>query len=399
MTFPLEAGDAPTSASATYRPISVLAIVGLGLGLVSCLIFAVDAYWFLLFVSVPAFLISLIALRRIRRSEGTLAGERVASTGIIFSLISGLGWTTSYLTTYGIIRQESSRFVNGWLDKLRQGKSVESFLDTKSPLNRHLGFPLEDLPKLRARFPPKEGYDPYRHALLINLALRYGERLEWEPGGVAGWGYSDRAYHVIYRYHLRCPEYQGEVRILTASMSTNAADAPPRSWFVNLQYSDTSALQLTPYGKELKEVQRAAVDRIDKWLLEFTVKPVQRGGLRAGSLLTFLPTENVLWSLGAAAIAAEHGPGEAGRQGNDPSAQEPEFEKLRAALSRESGWIPVTQPILVKDRKDDAWELTYELVLRSGTTTLDFQVTAREDPISHQWQITSGKLLGPTSKN
>ncbi len=259
----------PVSSEESYRPISPLAIVGLGLGLLSVVTWF-DFPWLLLFLPLPGLIISMIARRRIRHSEGTLAGEWVAAAGIALCLINGLGWVTMHLTKGEIIRREAKQFAEGWFAKLRESKepAAEAFLDTVSPRDRQVNLDPDDMLKsLRGSFPPNQ-YVNFRNSPLPSLLLRHGEAVKWTPRGMREWDYQQGGYRVEYRYQVETPEYQPmDVILVLRTVEVTGPKGRRREWMVDLNQSRFAAEPApNERGREMAQAATAAQETLKKWV-------------------------------------------------------------------------------------------------------------------------------------
>ncbi len=357
----------PVSSEESYRPISPLAIVGLGLGLLSVVIWF-DFPWLLLFLPLPGLIISMIARRRIRRSEGTQAGEWVAAAGIALCLINGLGWVTMHLTKGEIVRREAKQFAEGWFAKLREGKEAEAFLDIVSPRDRQVALDPEDMLKsLRGSFPGNQ-YVNFRNSALPSLLLRHGEAVKWTPRGMQAWDYQQGGYRAEYRYQLETPEYQPmDVILVLRTVEVTGPKGRRREWMVDLNQSRFAAEPVpTERGREIAQaaaeaqaawekcVELLATDKRDEALA--MVKP---NGAHAGV--------NALFD----AMKKETG----GRGGIRPMPALPLADPLR-------GRIP---------------EVKLHGLLDAGRSFFEYQATLTKDN-GKGWQVTECTYLGKVSK-
>src|SRR5947208_10532966 len=87
-------------------------------------------------VSVLGTLLALAALVHIRRSEGTVAGGKLAFWSLLLSVFFGLGYAAYYVATYFAIRQQADNFTQSWFKKLEEGKINQAFLQGQNPATR-----------------------------------------------------------------------------------------------------------------------------------------------------------------------------------------------------------------------------------------------------------------------
>lgn len=173
----------PEGELAQYRSLSPLALLALVLGLLSGLAMLDPMAWLL-----PALglLVSLVALRRIRRDEAALAGRGLARAGLALSLVFAVAAPTDWLLYRYLVRREALRFAGYWFQLLGEGQVHKAFLLTVEPKSR---LPLDvSLPEMcrRASFlcDELEGYRKDRlvkeiEALGPHAVIRFSE-IDWQ---------------------------------------------------------------------------------------------------------------------------------------------------------------------------------------------------------------------------
>ena len=257
----------------TYRPLSLLAVLALAFGLVSPLLFVIDAYWYCFLVPVPGIFLSLLARREVLRSEGTVAGYVPATLAAVLTVGAGVGWITKALVVQAIVDYESRRFLDAWFKKLAAGQIGAAFLDTQKPDQRRVNFDVEDQRYLRLHFPGRKeeslnAFDNYLHNQLINLMHRYGERVQLrylgrqEHGMVAG-----EQRFVNHAYELTAPagRYLAVVRV--ESDYETIATGRRRGWYVRMLGRELrGTLELTPYGRGFLDAATSAEHALKGWL-------------------------------------------------------------------------------------------------------------------------------------
>lgn len=365
---------APVPLADSYRPLSLLAIVGLGVSIISLLVFVYDAFWLVMFFVVPGLLISLIASYRIRHSEGTLAGEAVAKAGMVISLIAGLFWATTKVTTYLIIRHESKAFLQAWLEKLRLGKEGEAFVDTVSPERRSAAPAVWDPKLLRAQYPVPEGqgnaYDNFRSNALVELLLRYGDAVQWRYLNAQDSVYAPEAFQgmVRYRYHLTTPALATELIFSVRSAKRDTPAGPRREWYVDLPGAQFQPQEVTPYGKALERAQLDTLTQLKTWI----------------------------WYI------SEDRQEEA-RKVLDPKADDRSFQAfdqfysaLRIeAKAKEFANLNLLPPILLKDAQNGSeWELSYRGMISAGPRDVEYEIIVKNPQPSSADPQTIQKASG-----
>lgn len=116
-----------------YRSLSPHALVGLVLGLLSGLALLDPIAWVL---PVLGLVVSLVALRRIRRDEAGLAGRGLARAGLVLSLLLAVAAPTDWFLYRYLVGREAVRFAGYWFELLGEGQVHKAFLLTVDPKSR-----------------------------------------------------------------------------------------------------------------------------------------------------------------------------------------------------------------------------------------------------------------------
>jgi hypothetical protein len=139
-------GDSPDGPE--YRALSLAAITGFALAVLFAAVlalFAVVAWhtetalgmrWDVLLVPFAAAVVSALGWLRVRQSEGTKAGAKLAVAGIVVSLIAGGSYGAYVVAAWLAMGQTASEFAVEWMNKIREEKIDEAFRDTLPPENR-----------------------------------------------------------------------------------------------------------------------------------------------------------------------------------------------------------------------------------------------------------------------
>ena len=128
--------DVSANEEASYRRLSVPALLAFLFGVLSFVIYF--SVWFF-FIAVIGITLALVAVWSIRRSEGTLFGIGLAHCGLALSLISLISVSVYWpYYSYGL-RLEGNRFFRIWFDALQEGNI---------PLAKGMGSPYWERPRL-----------------------------------------------------------------------------------------------------------------------------------------------------------------------------------------------------------------------------------------------------------
>jgi hypothetical protein len=285
----------PISEPTTYRPISGFAIAGFAAACVFALMVLVVAavallkgepffypVWVLL-LPTAGLVISLVARSQIRNSEGTRAGEKLATYGIWISLLTGLGYFVYDRVTGLAVTSQANTFLtdvredSGFFPHLIKGASdttelYTAFLLTLPPTQRGTIRP-QDHAGIRKMHEssPDGGPGPlasFRSHLVVKMitSAPSGE-VKVEPLGVQAWEYSERAYSVRRVYRITTPEAEADFSILVMSNEGETA-GEPRRWFVPLRQVGMPKdrhVKLTSLGEGIQVLRQAARINLYGW--------------------------------------------------------------------------------------------------------------------------------------
>src|SRR5216684_3189869 len=193
-----------------YRRISGFAITSLAFAVSFAVCLVMATLWGLRDRSpllLPAFVqalpvigaaLALTAMYLIRNSEGTLAGMKLAVWGWWLSVVFGLGYGAYYGATSLAVQKQAEDFALGWLNKVKDGKFGDAFMDTQDPANRQK-LKSEALDQINIQFlmamgMPKDGVlrpplDVFRENPLVHLIEQGGAATQIVPLAVKSWDF------------------------------------------------------------------------------------------------------------------------------------------------------------------------------------------------------------------
>ena len=106
-----------------YRAISTSGVLSLGLGVLSFTALIFPLFWIF---PVLGFLLALLSLRRIGKSDSHLTGRRVAVAGLLLSLLFGSMATTRYSMRQFIINNQAEDFATLWFTLFQEGSLLKA---------------------------------------------------------------------------------------------------------------------------------------------------------------------------------------------------------------------------------------------------------------------------------
>ncbi|GEM_PF-4834358 len=266
-----------------YRPLSGRALGGLA---ISCLFGGVVALnasmavllgtpfffsnWTLL-LAIAGFVVSWWGMSDIRNSEGTKAGQKLATYGMWISLVSGTGYFAySYFTGLALSQQALAFFLNeedGFFTHLRkvaQDKTElnRAFLLTLPAPDRGGVNPADESKMVKSFDKPGQDGAPgnlsrFRSDHLVLGISKGGSAVSIESLGVHSWKFEQRSYHVTCLFRVKSPESIAEVGI-TVRSSEGEAEGQSRQWFVDMTNYSYRPLLNTPFGEGMARLRANA---------------------------------------------------------------------------------------------------------------------------------------------
>jgi len=119
---------------AEYRAMSVSAVAGLILGLLSAVALVDPLAWL---IPLGGVLLCVLALQRIARAAPALIGRKAALAGLVLSVLFGTAAVADRMTYRALMRSEGQRFARLWFDLLAQRDPKKAFQLTLAPRERH----------------------------------------------------------------------------------------------------------------------------------------------------------------------------------------------------------------------------------------------------------------------
>jgi hypothetical protein len=288
-----------------YRPLSLVALVGAGLaGLFAAVVvigglvafFSGDPWllpvWSAL-VPITAGVLSALGLVQIQRSEGTLAGEKLARWGLALSVVVGLGYWAYVGTTYFAISREAEGFGRGFLEKLTHAEVLSAFRYTLPPGER----PADDAnlrDQVEGRFNSvgqggtKGAFANFSQAEYVRVLGIGGTGTTFESLGVEDCTYTRGGYQVRLLYQVSTPQTSAVLDMTLQASEGKRSEG--RRWQVLWEKTGMRrdlASKITDEGASLFSAARDS----GEFLLKTWNPAIEKGELEEAFLQTLPPAE------------------------------------------------------------------------------------------------------------
>jgi hypothetical protein len=286
----------PAAEPIAYRPVSGFAVAGVALGGLFAVMVIVAAI-FGLYQGAPFFypswivvlpaaglVLSLVARSRIRGSEGTQAGETVASWGIWLGLLFGLGYFVYFQVTGQAVTSQANAFFmdlgpdSGFFPHLQNATAKKTdlyaaFLLTLPATGRGNIRPEDEAGIIRAYETSGPDGTPGKlanfrdHVLVRFLTTPDPKDVRIEALGVQGWDYEDRSYKVRRLYRFTTPEAVLDMAMPAWSTEGESAGEPRRWWLPLPLIGRPSDKQIrrTPFGEGLSVIRFSMTNALFRW--------------------------------------------------------------------------------------------------------------------------------------
>ena len=132
------ADSSEDSVVGNYRSVSITAVTGLLLGVLSVAALLGPAFWLL---PVAGILVSLRAMRIIGTADSVLVGRKLALTGLFLSAVCGAAGPADWLGTRWYLERSAQPFVDAWFAALAHGEPQKALQLKAMPGHRR---PLDD---------------------------------------------------------------------------------------------------------------------------------------------------------------------------------------------------------------------------------------------------------------
>jgi hypothetical protein len=254
-----------------YAPVAPLAVVALGISVVTALIIA--GLWLtanhsgkpiyqpaLLLPGLAGAVIALVAGKQIRASDGTKSGRKLASVALWTAGLTCAIYIAYLIAVDLAIRNESSKFSIAWIDKVATAPSEAALLDCLDPATRQSIDP-QDHNGIRERFDNELA--AFRRNDIIRLIRRSSVSHDVKLLGIREWSLADGGYVVHQVFEFHGPEGKFELRCPVLGRDMPAMGR--RSWQVSARRLDMASREMTALGRLVFDLQLESHRHLMEW--------------------------------------------------------------------------------------------------------------------------------------
>jgi hypothetical protein len=203
----------------SYRKLSVLAIIALLLGLASPLCFGAPL---LMTIPIAGTIISILALRHIAASGGTLAGNWAAVIGLVLCVGCAVAPFTRNFVLQTMRTQQADEFVREWLSEIVAGKTEHAFKLSTDSLRR------PPPPEPGSKSPPIDPYTTFLTQPMVKALLAVGANPEIRAEESSG-SYDAPSFQRVYvrqRYRITPKAGEAGAQPLVIDVTAERAKLP-----------------------------------------------------------------------------------------------------------------------------------------------------------------------------
>jgi multisubunit Na+/H+ antiporter MnhB subunit len=250
--------------AAGYRPVSALAVAALivaGLTTFAVLLTWSMAWfirkrpilvWQLLLVGAVGLVLALLAIRAVRRSEGTRTGSRLALAAMWLSIFCLGGYGAYYFAIDTAVRQQAELAAQQFFDHLKKSEPELAFRMTRDP-GQQRGIE-SDAKKIRDRFGAGDLHQ-FMQTDLVRILRTWPDKSTITYVGAGERSDYPEGFVVELDYSLRTPEGQFDVDAWTRGVDDVTTGG--RDWQIIFPRTAVkSNFRLTRFGRICMELQK-----------------------------------------------------------------------------------------------------------------------------------------------
>ncbi|NBR05222.1 MAG: hypothetical protein EBT92_05565 [Planctomycetes bacterium] len=282
---PVFADSLPGDQDKGYKPISILAILGAVLGGLFVLTLSggfgaafffgtpwIMSPWVIFW---PAFsiLLSFFAYTRIKASDNTIGGEKLALWSMQITAIFILCYFANYAGTYFAVRNQADTFVKQWLGIIARGEIDKAFLLTLKPPRPSEESNLRTTFEITYNIAPdplsKGAYSAFKAKDYVRLIQFAGDTAaKFSLKSASSPVYEMGGYLVRLVYQLDLPDGTIDVAVSALGQESPTGGFKGRQWQVLLDGSGlTQKLKVNEESRKKFELSVSAIEFASKWCM------------------------------------------------------------------------------------------------------------------------------------
>jgi len=261
-----------------YQPVSGYAVAAVVVaGLFAVILTAVAIYAVisrrailseeLLILPIVGVILAVIGRAHIRNAEGTKTGLKLASVAWWVCVLGGAGFWAYLYANQLVLERESARFIDRFLDDLKNEKPHHAFLSLLPPEERVTPRVDPNSPEAFEVTYNPAGYGTYKNHDLVRLFQRNAPEVEYEHVGVKDMSQTQEGFQAMHIYKLRCAEgiYEVTVRLL----ASESRKGGKQMWRIPAQPGPhilVTTQQASQYGRLTAELELEASRFAADWM-------------------------------------------------------------------------------------------------------------------------------------
>lgn len=285
--FPQEFPEPEIETDEPYRALAVTALIGLFVALIYTVVVLFPAAVGILsgkpFLMAPwtlaipliAIIFCIIAKYQIQRAEGALAGQKLATWGILLSVFVGMGYWSYRTAVYFAIRQQARTYAEQWIDLIKRDELNRAILRTLPPL-KQMGLDDEEA-ALSVELPMHAEPGMIQRVTGMQLVAHIrkgGEKTELKFQGTSGLTFRDGGYQVELSYLATTPYVRFDLVVTAQGNIAPNNEYPGRRWFVVGHRTNIplgSPIVYTELGEAAERIISSGRATLNSWITNIQV--------------------------------------------------------------------------------------------------------------------------------
>jgi hypothetical protein len=263
-----------------YQPLSGYAVAAFGMAgafvvlLIVLLIAATFVkrsvfFYELLALPIVGLIFAVIGRSRIRNSEGTRTGMRLANSAWWICVLVGTGFGAYMLANEFVLEQKSARFANRFIEELKKGQKQHAFLYLLPPEEIGKAHPDDPSEVFEAAY-TASGFPLFKNHEVVRFIVRNGSSTQVESMGVSEVGQIATGFQATHMFRLTTPEGVHYLRVrLVAAEAKKGGELQWRIPIDPVPNFSMKAEKITAYGQLVAELEQEADAYSKQWMQSY----------------------------------------------------------------------------------------------------------------------------------